>query len=428
MLLVGCSSLQGTGDKGFVSGSGEVVQVEPDSRDEPVSLTGQDLEGNPLSAADFRGKPVVAVVWGSWCAPCRAEAPDVVAAAKEVGDRAQFVGINIRDPSPAQARSFVRTFDVPYPSYFSPDGEAMLAFSGTLTPNSIPSFVVLDADGRVAASIIGELPSRTTLVEVVEDVVAEHAMGSAMGEWFHDTAASGSLLLAIPVALVAGLVSFFSPCVIPLLPGYLSYATGLSGADLENARRGRMMAGAVLFVLGFAVVFVALGTLSGALGAWLVTWRREITIVLGLFTILLGLAFAGVIPLLQRDWRVHSVPAVGLAAAPVLGFLFGVGWTPCIGPTLAAITTLSINEATAARGAVLSGVYALGLGLPFIAAGVAYQRALGAFGWVRRHQVWVMRAGGLMLVAVGVLLVTGWWAEAVTWLQINLVSSTETVV
>jgi cytochrome c-type biogenesis protein len=249
-----------------------------------------------------------------------------------------------------------------------------------------------------------------------------------MGEWFHDTAASGSLLLAVPVALLAGLVSFFSPCVIPLLPGYLSYATGLSGADLEQARRGRMLAGAVLFVLGFAVVFVALGTLSGALGSWLVTWRRELTVVLGAFTILLGLVFAGVVPLLQRDRRLHRVPAVGLAAAPVLGFLFGVGWTPCIGPTLAAITTLSINEATAGRGAVLSAVYALGLGLPFIAAGVAYRRALGAFGWVRRHQVWVMRAGGLMLVAVGVLLVTGWWDAAVTWLQINLVSSTETVI
>jgi cytochrome c-type biogenesis protein len=249
-----------------------------------------------------------------------------------------------------------------------------------------------------------------------------------MSEWFHDTAASGSLLLAIPVALLAGLVSFFSPCVIPLLPGYLSYATGLSGADLAQARRGRILAGAVLFVLGFAVVFVALGTLSGALGSWLVTWRRELTVVLGTFTILLGLVFAGVVPLLQRDWRVHRVPAVGLAAAPVLGFLFGVGWTPCIGPTLAAITTLSINEATAGRGALLSAVYALGLGLPFIAAGVAYRRALGAFGWVRRNQVWVMRTGGAMLVAVGVLLVTGWWDAAVTWLQLNLVSTTETVV
>ena len=154
-----------------------MVQVEPGQREDPVSLTGRGLEGERLSTTEFRGKPLVAVVWGSWCAPCRAEAPDVVAAARELGDRAQFVGINIRDSSTEQARSFVRTFEVPYPSYFSPDGEAMLAFAGTLTPNSIPSFVVLDAEGRVAASIVGELPSRTTLVEVVEDVVAEQRDG-----------------------------------------------------------------------------------------------------------------------------------------------------------------------------------------------------------------------------------------------------------
>ena len=250
-----------------------------------------------------------------------------------------------------------------------------------------------------------------------------------MGEWFHDTAASGSLVLAVPVALVAGLVSFFSPCVIPLLPGYLSYATGLSGADLASGaageRRGRMLLGSLLFVLGFSVVFVALGTLSGALGAWLVDWKEPLTLVLGGLTIVLGLAFAGLFPLLQRDWRVHRVPAVGLAAAPLLGFLFGLGWTPCLGPTLAAITSLSLNEATAARGAVLSGVYAVGLGIPFVVAGLAYRRALGAFAFVRRHEVWVTRLGGLMLVVVGVMLVTGWWDQAVTWLQIHLISSTE---
>jgi cytochrome c-type biogenesis protein len=247
-----------------------------------------------------------------------------------------------------------------------------------------------------------------------------------VGDWFASTAGSGSLALAVPVALVAGLVSFFSPCVIPLLPGYLSYATGLGGADLEDARRGRMVAGSLLFVLGFSLVFVALGTLSGALGAWLITWQRQITLVLGVLTILLGLAFAGLVPWLQRDWRVHRVPAVGLAAAPLLGVLFGLGWTPCIGPTLGVITTLSINEATAGRGALLSGVYALGLGLPFVVAAVAYRRVLGAFGWVRRHQQWVTRAGGLMMVVVGVLLVTGLWAELVTWLQIRLVSGYET--
>ncbi|WP_216656514.1 cytochrome c biogenesis CcdA family protein [Nocardioides marmotae] len=251
-----------------------------------------------------------------------------------------------------------------------------------------------------------------------------------MGDWFRDQAFSGSLVLAMPVALVAGLVSFFSPCVIPLLPGYLSYATGLSGADLASGeaqtRRGRMLLGSVLFVLGFAVVFVSIGALSGQVGHWLITWRRELTVVLGSLTILLGLVFAGLLPMFQREWRVHRVPAVGLAAAPVLGFLFGLGWTPCIGPTLAAISALSLNEATAGRGALLSGIYALGLGIPFILAGLAYRRALGAFGWFRRHQTAVVRAGGAMLVVVGLLLVTGVWDQAVTWIQSEIVTSTET--
>ena len=249
-----------------------------------------------------------------------------------------------------------------------------------------------------------------------------------MSDWFTDQAAAGSLALAVPVALLAGLVSFFSPCVIPLLPGYLSYATGLSGADLESARRGRMLAGALLFVLGFAVVFVAIGTAAGSLGAWLVDWKREITVVLGLVTIVLGLMFAGLLPGLQRDWRVHQVPAVGLAAAPLLGFLFGLGWSPCMGPTLAVITNLSLNEGTAARGALLSAIYALGLGLPFIIAALAYRRALSVFAVIRRHQLWGMRIGGLMLVAVGVLLVTGLWDQMVQWLQIRMVSSFETAV
>jgi cytochrome c-type biogenesis protein len=247
-----------------------------------------------------------------------------------------------------------------------------------------------------------------------------------MGEWFEATAGSGSLLLAIPVALVAGLVSFFSPCVIPLLPGYLSYATGLSAADLESAKRGRMLAGSVLFVLGFTLVFVALGTLSGALGAWLITWQREITVVLGTMTILLGLVFAGLVPWFQRDWRLHGVPAVGLAAAPLLGLLFGLGWTPCVGPTLGVITTLSVQEGTAGRGALLSVFYSLGLGLPFVLAALAFRRTLGAFAVIRRHQQLIMRLGGLMMVVVGLLLVSGWWAEIVSWLQLRLVSQFET--
>ena len=249
-----------------------------------------------------------------------------------------------------------------------------------------------------------------------------------MGDFFRESATSGSLLLALPVALLAGMVSFFSPCVIPLLPGYLSYATGLSGADLADAKRGRMLAGSLLFVAGFTTVFVALGALSGAFGSVLISHRREITVVMGTLVILLGLAFVGLVPWLQRDLRVHSVPAVGLAAAPLLGFLFGLGWTPCIGPTLGAILTLSINEATVARGAVLSGVYALGLGLPFVLAGLAYRRALGAFGFVRRHQAWVTRLGGVLLMLVGLLLVTGWWDWMVNWMQVHLIVGFETSV
>lgn len=249
---------------------------------------------------------------------------------------------------------------------------------------------------------------------------------------FREVTASGSLALALPVALLAGLVSFFSPCVIPLLPGYLSYATGLSGADLaagEAARhRGRMVLGSVLFVLGFAIPFVLLGSLFGTAGLLLREWTDQINFVLGFFVIVLGLAFAGFLPFAQRTVKLQVTPKVGLGAAPVLGFLFGVGWSPCVGPTLGVIFALSYGEATAGRGALLSAVYALGLGLPFIAAGLAYRRALGAFGWVRRHQRAVMRAGGLMLVVVGLLLVTGWWGWAVTWVQGNLVGGFEVAV
>lgn len=177
LLLTGCSGLEGTGDRGFVSGEGQVTRLTGAQLEQPVELVGEDLQGDRLILEDFRGKPAVVVVWGSWCGPCRAEADDVVAAAEELEGEARFVGLNIRDPSPAQAQAFVRTQEIPYPSFYSPDGKAMLAFDGTLTPNAIPSFVVLDEDGRVAASIIGELPSTTTLVELTRDVAEGTADG-----------------------------------------------------------------------------------------------------------------------------------------------------------------------------------------------------------------------------------------------------------
>ena len=250
-----------------------------------------------------------------------------------------------------------------------------------------------------------------------------------MADWFQETALSGSLALALPVAAIAGLVSFFSPCVIPLLPGYLSYATGLSGVDLASGEsdnhRGRMLLGSLLFVLGFTAVFVIVGATTGGLGFWLRTWQDEITVVMGALLILLGLVFAGVVPLLQREWRIHKIPAVGLGAAPLIGAIFALGWTPCIGPTYGVILTLTYQDATAGRGALLSVAYALGLGIPFVLAGLFYSRTLGALAWVRRHQAAVMRIGGLMLVAVGVLLVTGWWDQLVSWVQIQLVSDFE---
>jgi cytochrome c-type biogenesis protein len=248
-----------------------------------------------------------------------------------------------------------------------------------------------------------------------------------VGDWFGQTAGSGSLVLAVPVAIIAGLVSFFSPCVIPLLPAYFSYATGLSGADLAagDVKRGRMVAGSVLFVLGFSVVFVLLGVASGSVATWLLVNQSTLNIALGIFAIVMGIAFVGLVPLLQRDLRFHKVPAVGLAAAPLLGFLFGVGWQPCVGPTLGVIITLGYQEGSAGRSGLLLAFYSLGLGIPFILAGLFWKRALGALGFVRRHQQWVTRAGGVMLVAVGVLLVTGFWDQAVQWLQIHLVSDFE---
>ena len=254
-----------------------------------------------------------------------------------------------------------------------------------------------------------------------------------MTQWFEAQALSGSLLLAIPVALTAGLVSFFSPCVIPLLPGYLSYATGLSGADLASGaaakHRGRMLAGSLLFVLGFSVVFVFVGTAIGGMAVRFQQWNDELTLVLGLTLVVLGLVFAGAVPWMQRDVRVHRLPGVGLAAAPLIGALFAIGWTPCIGPTYGVIVNLTYADGgTAARGGLLALCYALGLGIPFVIAAVAYERSLGALKWVRRHQVWVMRLGGIFMVALGLIMVSGLWEHVVQWVQLQVVGFGPTVV
>ena len=241
-------------------------------------------------------------------------------------------------------------------------------------------------------------------------------------------AMGGSMALAVPVAVLAGIVSFFSPCVVPLLPGYLSYVTGMGAAEVAAGhRRGRMLAGTMLFVLGLAAVFVAAGVVFGTFGQLVVQHRTMITRVLGVVIIILGLAFAGVISLGNRELRIQRLPAAGLAAAPVLGAVFALGWTPCIGPALAVVMNLGLNEGTALRGGVLGFAYALGLGIPFVIAGLAFTAMNRTVGFLRRHQVAVMRFGGLMMVAVGVLLVTGWWDQLMARLTVWVGSFTTVI-
>jgi cytochrome c-type biogenesis protein len=235
------------------------------------------------------------------------------------------------------------------------------------------------------------------------------------------TVFDGSLLLAVPIAVLAGLVSFASPCVLPLVPGYLGYVTGLTGVELEEQRRSRLLLGVALFVAGFTVVFVMMGWLAGAVGDALQEHRDLLSQVLGSLIIVLGLVFVGLVPQLSGTRRLNVRPTAGLIGAPLLGVVFGLGWTPCIGPTLGSIIALSGDYGDARRGALLAFFYCAGLGLPFLAAALAYRRAMSAFNVLRRHRVAITRLGGVMLVVIGVLLVTGIWGDLIIRTQ-NLVT------
>jgi cytochrome c-type biogenesis protein len=260
-----------------------------------------------------------------------------------------------------------------------------------------------------------------------------------MGHYFHDTAASGPLVLAILFAAIAGLVSILSPCVLPLVPGYLSYVTGLAGADLDASRqegeerseggavavqtrsatrvRGRILAGTSLFVLGFAIVFTLVVTLVANIGFTLQSHQQILDVVIGAVIIVLGLGYLGLIPGLQREARISKLPAAGLIGAPVFGAVFALSWLPCVGPTLAAVIGLATTSGETSRAVVLALAYSAGLGVPFVLFGLFFRKLLGVFRAVRRNSRWVTRIGGILLVLVGIALVTGGWDHFLVWLK-----------
>ncbi|HYN92377.1 MAG TPA: cytochrome c biogenesis protein CcdA [Pilimelia sp.] len=259
---------------------------------------------------------------------------------------------------------------------------------------------------------------------------------------FADLATDGPLVVAAGVAALAGLVSFLSPCVLPLVPGYLSYVTGLAGAELDADRaaargpgptgggavavavaparpavRGRVLAGTLLFVAGFTAVWVCVAILFASVGKVLYEHARALEVVGGSLIIVLGLAFLGLVPGLRGQWRMTRLPAAGLLGAPVFGAVFALSWVPCATPTLGAVLLLATVGGQTDRAVLLAVAYCLGLGVPFVAFGLAFRRLLGVFAAVRRNSRWVTRVGGALLLIVGLALVTGGWTDFTNWLR-----------
>ena len=232
-----------------------------------------------------------------------------------------------------------------------------------------------------------------------------------------DIVFGGNLFLAMPIALLAGVIAFASPCVLPLVPGYLAYVGGFAGNNGVTRDRSRLVIGVLLFILGFSVVFVAINLVFAAAGALLIPWIDLITRIAGVLMIVMGLVFIGQFSFLQRSFKPEWRIATGLGGAPLLGIVFGLGWTPCIGPTLVAVVSLSTGSGNAWRGVLLGALYCLGLGIPFLLVALGLSWVTGSIAWLKRHIRLINIIGGALLIVIGVLMVSGIWRILISDLQ-----------
>lgn len=239
---------------------------------------------------------------------------------------------------------------------------------------------------------------------------------------------SGDLVLALPIAFLAGLLAFLSPCIIPLVPGYIAYVSGFAiTAEPTPADRRRVLFGVLGFVAGMGAVFISLSVMFGTLGLLLIPYLDIVLRVSGVLLILLGIIFAGGIPALQRDFLPQWKTRAGVWGSPLLGIVFAIGWVPCVGPTLVAVQTLALSAQDPVRAAVLGVAYWLGLALPFVVVALLLGRILPALAWVRRHIKTINVAGGSLLVLIGVLMVLGIWREFLSWAGVLLSGFTSTL-